>query len=82
LLESGVQLGVPSSWRLLQAIEGFAQAENLVLLAGDDESWRLVDVDLFLQVTVEEGGLDVHVVHTPSLLGRQREETVTEPTKL
>jgi hypothetical protein len=55
-------------WRLLQAVEGLAQVENLVLLAGDDESWWLVDVDL-LQVTVDEGGLDVHVVHTPSLLG-------------
>jgi hypothetical protein len=33
----------------------------------------LVDVDLLLQVT-EEGGLDVHVVHTPSLLGCQRKE--------
>jgi hypothetical protein len=74
LLEGGVQLGVPCSWRLPQAVEGLAQAENLVLLVGDDESGRLVDVDLLLQVTVEEGGLDVHVVHTPSLLGCQREE--------
>ena len=74
LLESGVQLGVPSSGRLPQAVEGLAQAENLVLLAGDDESRRLVDVDLLLQVSVEEGGLDIHVVHTPSFLGRQREE--------
>jgi hypothetical protein len=67
LLEGGIQLGVPSSWRLPQAVEGLAQAENLVLLAGDDEFRRLVDVDL-LQVTVVEGGLDVHVVHTPALL--------------
>jgi hypothetical protein len=33
-----------------------------------------VDEDLLLQVTIEEGGLDVHVVHTPSLLGYQRKE--------
>ena len=32
-----------------------------------------MDVDL-LQVTIEEGGLDVHVMHMPTLLGRQREE--------
>ena len=49
------------------------QAENLVLFARDDESRWLVEVDFLLQVTVEEGGLDIHVVHTPTLLGRQRE---------
>ena len=38
LLEGGVQLGVPSSGCLPQAIEGLAQAKNLVLLAGDDDS--------------------------------------------
>jgi hypothetical protein len=49
--------------------------ENLVLLVEDDESLQLVDIDLFLQVTIEEGRLDVHVVHMPSLLGHQCEET-------
>jgi hypothetical protein len=38
LLESGVQLRIPSSWRLSQAVESFAQVENLVLLAGDHKS--------------------------------------------
>jgi hypothetical protein len=33
-----------------------------------------VDVDLLLQVTVEKGRLDVHVVDAPALLGCQREE--------
>ena len=45
------------------------QAKNLVLLAGDDESQWLVDVDLLLQVTIEEGGLDIHVVHMLTHLG-------------
>ena len=38
LLEDGVQLGVSSSGRLPQAVEGLAQVKNLVLLAEDDES--------------------------------------------
>ena len=45
----------------------------LVLLAGDDESRRLVDVDL-LQVAIEKGRLDVHVVDAPALLGCQCDE--------
>ena len=49
------------------------QAKNLILLAGDDESWWLVDVDR-LKVTIEERGLEVLVVHAPTLLGHQREE--------
>ena len=50
------------------------QAKDLALLAGDDESWRLVDVDLLLQVTVDEGRLDVHVVGAPALLSCQHEK--------
>jgi hypothetical protein len=69
LLEDGVQLNVPSSWCLLQAVEGLAQVENLVLLAKVDESRWLTNVDLLLQVAVEEGRLDIHVVNMPGLLG-------------
>jgi hypothetical protein len=34
-----------------------------------------VEIDLLFQVIIEEGGLDVHVMHTPTLLGHQCEET-------
>jgi hypothetical protein len=59
LLEGGVQLGVPSSRCLPQVVEGLVQAEDLALLARDNESRRLVDVDFILQVVVKEGRLDV-----------------------
>lgn len=72
-LHGGIQLGIPSSRCLPQAVEGLAQAQHLVLLARDDKSRRLVDLDLLLHVAVEKRRLDVHVVDA-ALLGSQRKE--------
>jgi hypothetical protein len=47
-LERGVQLGIPRSQCLPQAIEGLTQAQHLTLLARDLESRRLMHVDLLL----------------------------------
>ena len=52
-----------------------AHAQDLPILAGDDEARRLTNADFLLQVTVEEGGLDVHVMDKPTLLCRQRKDT-------
>jgi hypothetical protein len=47
-LEHGVQLDIPCPQYLPQAIEGFAQAQQLALLTKDRESRWLMHVDLLL----------------------------------
>lgn len=58
---------------LAQAIESLA-AQDLPFLATNDETGRLTNVDLLFQVTIEEGGHDVHVMHTPERLSRQSKD--------
>jgi hypothetical protein len=47
---------------------------HLAFFSGDGETRWLAYVHLLLEVTVEKGGLDVHVVDLPPLLSRQQEE--------
>jgi hypothetical protein len=44
-----------------------------VLFVSDDETRRLLDVDL-LQVTIQEHRFDVHMVHLPPLVRREGDE--------
>jgi hypothetical protein len=47
-----------------------------VLFASDDETHRLLDIDLLLQVTVQKCRFDVHMVHLPPLVHREGDEQV------
>ena len=44
------------------------------LFSGDGVARWLAHVHLLLEVTVEEGELDIHVVDPPPLLSRQQEK--------
>jgi hypothetical protein len=74
LLERAVQFGVLGPRLLPQPVQGLAHSEHLALLLGDDEAEGLPYVHLLLEVTVEESGLDIHVMDVPPLLGSEREE--------
>jgi hypothetical protein len=39
-----------------------------VLLASDDETHRLLDIDLLLQVVIQERRFNIHIVHLPPLM--------------
>jgi hypothetical protein len=45
-----------------------------VLLASDNETRRLLDVDLLLLVAIQECSFDVHMVHLPPLVHREGDE--------
>ena len=47
------------------------QKKNDVLLARDNKTRRLSDVDLLLEVAIEEGGLDIHVMDMPAITSRK-----------
>jgi hypothetical protein len=47
---------------------------HLAFFSGNGEARWLAHIHLLLEVAVEEGGLDVHVVNTPPFLSRQRKE--------
>jgi hypothetical protein len=47
---------------------------HLLFLYGDGEVRWLAHIDFFLEVSVEEGGLDIHMVDTPPFLSHKREE--------
>jgi hypothetical protein len=74
LLECGIELHVLGTRCLAQAIECLAQAVHLPLFFGDGIARWLAHVDLLLEVTIEDGGLHVHVVDLPPLLSHQHEE--------
>jgi hypothetical protein len=76
LLECAVQLGVPRSRCLPQPIQVLPYSKHLALLPGNVEARTLPDIHLFLQVTIEERRLDVHVVDAPPHHGSEREKDV------
>jgi hypothetical protein len=59
-----VYFGIPSSGSLLETIKRFLKATNKarVIL---DISRRLFHVDLFLQISMQEGGFNVHLMDLP-----------------
>ena len=76
LLERGVELRVLGTRGLPQAIEGLAQAVHLIFFFGDNKTRWLAHVHLLLEVAIQEGKLDIHVVDLPHFLSRQREEYI------
>ena len=56
-----VHFGIPSSRRFLNTIKRFLKVENKaeVIL---DIAWRLFHVYLFLQIPMQEGGFDIHLM--------------------
>jgi hypothetical protein len=45
-----------------------------VLFSGDDESLRLLHVDLFHEFSIEKRGLHVHVMDLPTFIGGEGQE--------
>jgi hypothetical protein len=72
--EAVVQLRIPCPWSLAEPVQRLVEAQHLPLRSGLDESRGLRHVHLFLELSVEEGGLDVEMVHRPGLLRGDGEE--------
>ena len=60
--QCAVHLDVPRASCLLESIQALLQLENEVLLSWDHVPFRLSHVDGLLQLTIEVGGLDVHLM--------------------
>ena len=48
--------------------------QHLVLIAGADEPRRLLHIHLLLEVTIQESGIDIHVVDFPTFMSRKLDE--------
>ena len=59
-----VHFGIPSSGSFLKTIKRFLKVTNKarVIL---DIAMRLFHVDLFLQISVQEGGFNIHLMDLP-----------------
>ena len=59
-----IHFGIPSSGSFLETIQRFLEATNKarVIL---DIARRLFHVDLFLQMSMQEGGFNVHLMDLP-----------------
>jgi hypothetical protein len=71
-LEPFVKRFVEAAWRLLQAVERFAEVKDLV--GRDVTSFRWGQVDSLLGVTIEEGRFDVDLVAFEIEVVYQREK--------
>ena len=70
-----VEFGVPCSWGLPEPVKCLDEVEHLVLMAPEDEARGLLDVDFFLQHTIQECRLDVHVMDSPAFRTRRARAT-------
>jgi hypothetical protein len=61
VLERGVQLRIPGAWSLQQTIESLTEQVDFPFFSGDGKSRQLLHAHL-LEVAVEEGRFDIHVV--------------------
>jgi hypothetical protein len=59
-----IHFGIPSSGRLLKTIKRFLKSTNKsrVIL---DIPRRLFHVDFFLQISMKEGGFNIHLMELP-----------------
>jgi hypothetical protein len=62
--KKAIHFGIPSSGSLLETIKRFLEATNKtrVIL---DISRRLFHVDFFLQISVQEGRFNIHLMELP-----------------
>ena len=65
---------VPGASCLLEPVQALLQLTHPVLLPCHREALWLLHVDLLLEVSVEVGGLDVHVVELPVVVSHEGEE--------
>jgi hypothetical protein len=57
---------VPRSWRLLQVVEGLVEPAHQLRVRGVNEAGGMRVVDGLGECAVEEGVLDVKLVHGPT----------------
>jgi hypothetical protein len=69
-----IQLGIPSTRSLAQSIQCLDKAQDLMFMPPEHKSRRLLDVDLFQQLAIQERSLDVHMMHCPALRGSKGEQ--------
>jgi hypothetical protein len=64
--KNAIHFSIPSSRSLLKTIERFLKAENKarVIL---NIARRLFHVDFFLQIPMQEGGFNIHLMDLPSM---------------
>jgi hypothetical protein len=62
--KKSIHFGIPSSGSLLETIKRFLEATNKarVIL---DIARRLFHVDFFLQISMQEGGFNIHLMDLP-----------------
>src|SRR5271154_985421 len=69
-----VDLGVPRAASLLETIEALVEFAHEMLLAWHCESFRLLHEDFFVEITVEECSIDIHLVNLEILMSRQSKQ--------
>ena len=58
--KKAIHLGIPSSGSLIETIKRFLEARVIM-----DIARRLFHVNLFLQISVQEGGFNIHLMDLP-----------------
>ena len=64
---------MPAPSGLLEAVERLLESAHEMLLAGLRVTRQLAHVDRFVELPVEVGALDVHLVHRPPVIGSDHE---------
>jgi hypothetical protein len=78
-LPHDVDLGVPGAAGLLEAVQRLAQLADQLFLAGHDVAFRLLHVDVLLQLAVQVGRAHVHLVQLVAVMRGQRDDGAHRP---
>jgi hypothetical protein len=62
--KKAIHFGIPSSGSLLETIKRFLEATNKARVSLDIAR-RLFHVDFFLQISMQEGGFNIHLIDLP-----------------
>ena len=68
VLKTGIELSVPSTRRLSEAVESFFEQTDLGFSARLSKALRLVNIHLFKNLPIEKGGLDIEVINGPAMM--------------
>ena len=70
---------VPGARRLLEPVQGAREQAHMIRVGAVDEPRRLLAEHLLLEMTVEKGVRDVHLVHRPPARHRELEDGANRP---
>ena len=73
-MECGVQLCIPCARGLTKAIQSLLQLEHAVCVVVVDKTCGLVNIHLFLEISIKERGAHIHVMYTPAPVSRHGQQ--------